>query len=64
MTKQFPENQDQWPQNGSWKAIHGKLAIDDSRAAYVVGTANGHTGPWASFWDYSEAIRYAKRMNA
>lgn len=43
--------------HGTYTAVEGKLAPDDSRAAYV---ENGLGQPIASFWTYGEAVRYAK----
>lgn len=43
--------------HGTYTAVEGKLAADDSRAAYV---ENGLGQPVASFWTYDEAVRYAK----
>lgn len=48
-------------QHGDYIAVEGKLDREDSRSAYVTKTfPDGARRPVASFWHYSEAVRWAK----
>lgn len=49
---------------GRWTAVRGKLSGEDAREAYVTGPAgDGVIRPLASFWNFQEAVRYAKQRN-
>ena len=49
---------------GQWTACRGKLSRDDAREAYVTGPAgDGVIRPLASFWNFQEAVRYAKQRS-
>lgn len=46
---------------GRYTAIAGKLSPGDSRSAYVTGpTLTGRIAPIASFWQYAEAVTWAR----
>jgi hypothetical protein len=53
---------------GKYTAVEGKLSHDDARAAYVTGPIHGQKGgriaPLASFWNYEEAVSWAKDHDA
>lgn len=49
---------------GDYEAVHGRLAHDDSREAYVMGpTLSGRIAPLASFWRWEEAKAWAKEQH-
>ncbi len=49
---------------GEYTVYEGKLAVDDARGAYVTGpTIAGRIAPLASYWNVSDAVREAKRMD-
>lgn len=48
---------------GRYTAHHGKLALGDSRQAWVEGPdKNGRLCPVSSHWDDASAVRSAKEM--
>lgn len=45
---------------GKYTIVAGKLSRDDSRNAYALTDVNGRQAPVASFWSFSEGVRWAK----
>ena len=57
----YPTRNKRTQKFGDYEAVEGKLDRQDARSAYVTKTlSDGRRAPIASFWNYEEAVRYAR----